>query len=273
MIELGIVDTKNIIKTLSENYNLDFSDYALTSIKRRIERIMDLYNFKYPDILVHKLLENKEFIDSFIYEVSIPSTEMFRDPSLWRQLRDEIIPCLIKESRNSLKIWLPNSVSGDELYSLTILLSEMNLLDDVQIIVSAISDRSIEIMQSGVFNSQKLDISGDNYIRANGTRELANYYQIDNNTIIRNKNLLKNVKFLKQNLFCEPFPQGIKLILFRNKMIYYNQQLQWRIVKNIFTALNPGGIFIIGTKETLSNLYGSTEFTLISNNESIYKRK
>jgi chemotaxis protein methyltransferase CheR len=273
MIELGIVDTKNIIKTLSENYNLDFSDYALTSIKRRIERIMDLYNFKYPDILVHKLIENRDFIDSFIYEISVPSTEMFRDPSLWRQLRDDIIPNLKKESRSGFKIWLPNSVSGDELFSLAILLSEMNLLEEIQILVSSVSDKGIDIMKSGVFNPQKLDISSDNYIRANGSGELSNYYQIENNIITRNRNLLKNVSFFKQNLYGEPVAQGVKLVLFRNKMIYYNQQLQWRIIKNIYSALNPGGMLIIGTKETLSNLYGSIEFTLISNNESIYKRK
>lgn len=273
MIELGIVETKNIIKTLSENYNLDFSDYSLTSLKRRFERIMEIYNFKYPDVLANKLIQNPEFIDIFIHEISVPSTEMFRDPSLWRQLRDEIIPNLYREYNNNFKIWLPNSVSGDELFSLAILLSEINLLDKIQIIVSSISNKSINLIKSGIFNNAKIDISSDNYIRANGTKELAAYYQIQNNVITRNTELIKNVQFFKQNLVCEPLPQGIKLVFYRNKMIYFNQAFQWRVVKNIYNALSPGGMFIIGTKETLNNIYGSTEFDLISNNESIYKRK
>src|SRR5512145_1850023 len=146
MAEIGIVETKNIIKIINDKYNIDFADYALTSFKRRIERIMDSYNFKYPEFLLNKLQDDPGFFDLFIHEISVPSSEMFRDPSLWRILREETIPGLLNEITQTLKIWLPNSVSGDELFSLCILLKEMGLLEKVQITVSAISDKSLELI-------------------------------------------------------------------------------------------------------------------------------
>lgn len=273
MAEIGIVETKNIIATISDKYNIDFSDYALTSFKRRIERVMDNYNFKYHDLLINKLIDSSDFLDVFIYETAVPSSEMFRDPSLWRLLREEILPHLAGESSQPVKIWLPNSVSGDELYTLAIVLHEINLSHKFQIYVSALSDKSIEVIKSGVINQSKLEISTDNYIRANGSSVFSDYFCDDKGMISRKTDLIKNVTFLKQDISLDNYPQAIKLVLYRNKMIYFNQVLQWKVVKNITQAMVTNGQFIIGTKETLGNIYGSTDFNLISDTESIYRKK
>ena len=97
MPEIGIVDTRNIINVIAEKYNYDFSDYTLISFKRRIDSILEQFNLKYPNLLINKLLNNKVFFDQFLDLLAVPSTEMFRDPSVWRILRDEIIPDLISE--------------------------------------------------------------------------------------------------------------------------------------------------------------------------------
>src|SRR6266542_4015858 len=138
MIELGIVETRNIINLIAEKYNYDFSDFALTSFKRRIERFIELNNLKHPDILINRLHDNKVFAESFIEQLSVASSEMFRDPSLWRVIREETITSIYREAGTGFKIWLPCSVSGDELFSLAIVLHEMDMLDKVQIIVSCI---------------------------------------------------------------------------------------------------------------------------------------
>lgn len=273
MIEIGIVETKNVIKVLTENFNIDFSDYALTSFKRRLERVIELFNLKYPDILINKLNDDPSFIDLLIHELTVPSTEMFRDPSLWRLLREEIIPSVYRENGNSFKIWIPYSVSGDELFSLAILLNESDLLDKVQIVVSSLSNTSIDFIKSGNIPSPKIEISSDNYIRANGKYQLANYIEIRNNQYYRDTSLLKNTTFIKQNVAGEPLPQGIKLVLLRNKMIYFNQVLQWKVLKNIYQSMQNNSLLVIGIKETLSSLYGFNDFLLINENESIYKRK
>ena len=272
MPEIGIVDTRNIINVIAEKYNYDFSDYALISFKRRIDSILEQFNLKYPDLLVNKLLSNKVFFDQFLDLLAVPSTEMFRDPSVWRILRDEIIPDLISEGAG-FKIWLPNSVSGDELFSLAILLSEMGLLKKVQIIVSSLSNKSIETIKSGFFSNGKIDISTDNYIRANGEFELSKYVVSMECNLFRDVSLIENVNFFKQNAFLEPVPQGIKLIMFRNKMIYFNQTLQGRIFKTLYNAISPNGNLVIGTKESVNNYYGNNEFIQINKTESIYKPK
>ena len=273
MIEIGIVETRNIINLITEKYNYDFSDFALTTFKRRIERFIELNNLKHPDILINRLQDNKEFADSFFDLLSVPSSEMFRDPSLWRVLREEIILSIYRETGTGFKIWLPCSVSGDELFSLTILLSEMGMLDKVQILVSCISDKSIETIKSGIFQEHKLEISTDNYIRSNGKLDLSNYYSISNGQITRDKSLIKNVIFSKQNTFLEPAPTGVKLVLFRNKLIYFNQTLETKVLKTIYNSISVGGFLVIGTKESLHYLYGNNEFSLINNLESIYKRR
>ena len=273
MIEIGIVETRNIISLIAEKYNYDFSDFALTSFKRRIERIIELNNLKHPDILITRLLENKEFAETFIHQISVPSSEMFRDPSLWRVLRDDIITSIYRETGSGFKIWLPNSVSGDELFSLTILLAEMGMLEKVQILVSCLSDISIETIQSGIFPEQKLEISSDNYIRSNGSLDFTKYYTSSNGQFVRDISLIKGVTFFKQNTLLEPAPQGVKLVLFRNKMIYFNQTLQTKVLKTIYNSVSIGGFLVIGTKESLHYLYGNNEFSLINNFESIYKRR
>jgi chemotaxis protein methyltransferase CheR len=270
MIEIGIVETRNIINLIIEKYNYDFSDFALTSFKRRIERYIEQKNLKHPDILINRLMTNNNLIDDFIDEIMVPSSEMFRDPSLWRVLRDETIDSIYREAGTGFKIWLPCSVSGDELFSLTIMLSEMGMLNKVQIFVSCLSDKSIETIKSGKFPENKLEISVDNYVRSNGKFDLYKYYD---NQLVRDLSLIKDVTFFKQNTFMEPAPQGVKLVLFRNKMIYFNQTLQTRVLKTIYNSVTVGGFLVVGTKESLNYLYGNNEFSLINTMESIYKRR
>jgi chemotaxis protein methyltransferase CheR len=270
MQEIGIVDTRNIINTITEKYNYDFSDYALISFKRRLEKIIEHFNLKYPDLLITRLAENNNFFEDFLALLAVPSTEMFRDPSLWRIMRDELIPSIYQDSAN-FKIWLPNSVSGDELFSLAILLHEMGILNKVQILVSCLSNRSIETIKSGIFSNNKLEISSDNYIRANGKFELSKYISLKDGILKRDISLIQNVVFFKQNVFLEPVPQSIKLILFRNKMIYFNQTLQGRIYKTLYNVMSSNGYLVAGTKESLSSHYGNNEFIKINKTESIFK--
>lgn len=270
MIDIGIVETRNIINLITEKSNCDFSDYALTSFKRRLENFIEQKNLKHPDILINRLLNSKEIIEDLIHDLSVPSTEMFRDPSLWRVLRDETIESIYREAGSGFKIWLPNSVSGDDLFSLVIMLSEIGMLDKVQILVSCLSDKSLDLIKTGKLAESKVEISSDNYIRANGKSGLHHYL---NNQTIRDLSLIKNVTFFKQNTFLEPAPQGVKLVLFRNKMIYFNQTLQSKVLKTIYNAISVGGFLVIGTKETLSYLYGNNEFSLINSMENIYKRR
>jgi len=133
--EIGIVEYRNILKVIKETYNYDFSDYALISFKRRIERVLQLHNLKHADVFIEKLREDPVFFQHILQEISVESTEMFRDPSFWRYMRDELFPVLIKDNFKT-KIWFPSCVSGDELYTLAVILHEQGWSDKFEIVDS-----------------------------------------------------------------------------------------------------------------------------------------
>ena len=147
--EIGIVDTRNILKSISERHDLDFKNHALTFFKRRLEHILDTYRLRGPDVLVDKIKNDPEFFEFFLKEVCIETTELFRDPSLWRYLKDKFLPGLLRGA-NRFKIWFPEVSSGEELYSLAILLNEMGHLDKVRFVVGSISQLRLDELQKGL---------------------------------------------------------------------------------------------------------------------------
>src|SRR4030066_2027930 len=117
MAELGIVDIREINRVIKSLFDYDFSNHALTSYKQRLERLMKIYLIGSAEGLMRKLQDDPGFFDIFLHEISVPSTEMFRDPSLWRWLREDLLPSSIEKSIGKFKIWLPNCVSGSEPFS------------------------------------------------------------------------------------------------------------------------------------------------------------
>lgn len=271
--EIGIVETRNVIKTILDTYGYDFRDYALTSFKRRLEQIIMNNGFKDADGLISRLTSNKDYIELFLHEITPETTEMFRDPSLWRTIRDEIIPDLMKGGSTRPKLWVAAFDSGEELYSLAIILKEAGLLADVQLYASAISEKAIEKIKSGRIDSKELEVNDANYSRLIGKHNFSDYYKNDNGQTILDASLIQGVNFIKLNTVYDNVPGGIKLILFRNQMIYYNQILQDKVLLQISNSVVPGGYVAIGVKETLENTNTSSKFTVFNDIDKIYKKK
>lgn len=270
--ELGIVDTRNIIKTLQDVYDYDFKNYALTFFKRRVEKIIINNNLKDADGFIRKIETDKEFFELFLQEICVENTEMFRDPSLWRVLKEELFPQIIPGNVN-FKIWFPEVSSGEELFSTAIILKKLNLLKDVQLIASSISELNIERTSKGLFDPKKNEVNDANFIRIYNEGELAGFYTQEGDKTYWDTSLIENTKFIKQNIIFDDYPKGVKLVLFRNQMIYYNQILQERFTKIIYNSLVPGGHFIIGNNEKIDYWNSDKDFTLINNDEGIYKKK
>ena len=273
MTDLGIVDLREIIRAIKSVYDYDFSNYALTSFKQRLERLMFRNSIPSPDILIKKLQEEPAFFDTFLYEISVPSTELFRDPSLWRWLREEYFQAAIEKNIGKFKIWLPGCVSGSELYSLSILLSETGLLDKVHIIASAISDKSIEKIKEGSHDTKKLEVSAENYKRFNGNKNFSTYYKDDRNCVFRDASLIGNVEFRKLNINFDNAPQNNKLILFRNNLIYFNPTLQERVLLLLHESLSGSGHLVLGIREKISRNIAIKDFEVINENESVYRKR
>ena len=270
--EIGIVETRNVIKTILDTYGYDFRDYALTSFKRRLEQIIMNNGFKDADGLISRLTSNKEYFESFLYEITPETTEMFRDPSLWRTIRDEIIPDLMKGTTKP-KLWVAAFDSGEELYSLAIILKELGLFPDVQLYASVISEKVVDKIKTGRIDSKELEVNDANYLRFLGKRSFSDYYKVDNGQTILDTSLIHGVNFIKLNTVYDNAPGGIKLILFRNQMIYYNQILQDKVLNQLTNSVVPGGYLAIGVKETLENTNTSNKFTVLNELDKIYKKK
>ena len=273
MTELGIVDIREIIRAIKSFYNYDFSNFALTSFKQRLERLIIRNNLSNADSLIKKLRDEPDFFDIFLHEISVSSTEMFRDPSLWRWLREDLLPSSVEKSIGKFKIWLPNCVSGGELFSLMILLSEINLIDKVSIIATTLSNKSIEITKEGQYDLKKIEVSTENYIRANGSATFMDYYRLDRYYAFRDTSLIKDVEFIKLNINFDNAPTNVKFILFRNSLIYYNPTMQDRILSVLNNCLSASGNLIIGIKEKITGISSNKDFEIVNEAEGVYKKR
>lgn len=268
--EIGIVDYRNILKAIKDKYDYDFSDYALTSFKRRVERVMQLFSAKSPEQFIERIVSDPTFFNMVIHEILVESTEMFRDPSFWRFLRDTLLPAIIKENYKS-KIWLPSCISGDELFTLLIILKEEGWYDKAEVIATCFNDNILNRIKKGELRHSKIEVSNDNYSRYQGKKALTDYYALKGEHAIRDTSLIKNVNFIKQNINFDKSPQDVRLIIYRNQLIYMNQTLHDKVLKVFYDSLMIGGHLSIGAKEQVG-IISSKYFRIINEEESIYKK-
>jgi chemotaxis protein methyltransferase CheR len=273
MTELGIVDIREINKVVKSLYDYDFSNHALTSYKQRLERIMKLFLIGSVEGFIRKIQDDKGFFDFFLHELSVPSTEIFRDPSLWRWLREDFFPNHIDKTPGKLKIWIPVCVSGAELFSLAVLLSESGYNDKVQIIATSFSEKSLSIIKDGQYDLKKVEVSQENYKRFNGSKDLSAYYKIERDNIIRNSALISNIEFRKVNLNFDNAPSNVKLVLFRNNLIYCNPNRQDFVLQVLYRALSVSGHLVLGIREKITGMIATRDFEIVNESESVYRKK
>jgi len=269
--DIGMTDCLNIIRQIKELYGLDLEEYALTSLRRRIERSIELHNLRRPELLLARLREDQSFFDTFLSDIAVESTEFFRDPGMWIILRNRIIPGLCK-SDSVLRILLPSCVSGDELYSLLILLKESNCLERVEITANCPSERNKQLIQGGIVNVTKLESSLTNYNHFEGTGKLHDYFIKKENHWEKNPALMKKVKVLVSGPLQESIPYGQNIILFRNQMIYFSQKLQDEVISALYKTLIPHGFLIIGHRERFEEKRTEKLFRKVDPGESIYQK-
>ena len=270
-VEIGIVDTRNVINSIKEQYNIDFKNYALTFFKHRIEKMIYNHNLRDADQLIAQLKKSQDFFETFIQEITVDTTELFRDPSLWRIFRDEFILDQIKKI-GKYKIWIAGLQSGEELYSMAIILEEANLWDKIELYASYESEKNYEIVKKGQFNLKKVELNEANYKRINSYGDLKSYYQLEENHGVWDTSLLKNVNFTKQSITFDYAPKQCHLIWFRNQMIYFNHILQEQVLNLLHENLISGGHLIIGDKESLEHSTLNKNYKLIIDTEKIYKK-
>ncbi|RLD64425.1 MAG: hypothetical protein DRJ01_00740 [Bacteroidetes bacterium] len=269
---IGIVDTRKVIKAINETYNYDFNDYALTSFKHRLIQFINNNNYNNIENFIQDILKNEINFEDFIDKILIDTTEMFRTPSFWRELRDKYLPKLA--SNRDLKIWIPHVTSGDDLFTLEIILFELGLSNNVHITVTGMSEKKLELIKKGgEYSLKKMEVGEANYKRYAGKFQLSNYYAVKNNYAYLDTSLIKNVSFKKGIITQDKSTSGFKLIIFQNHMIYFNQSLQDKVAITLIDNLVPAGILALGSGETLEYSSAMNKLQVIDKLEKIYKKK
>ena len=270
MLDIDINDLKRISELIYQKHHYDFRNYAMSSFKRRVLRIMELKKLS-VESLIKKLTDNPAFINEFLDELTVNVTEMFRDPSFWRIMREEIIPAIMLNQKQ-FKIWHAGCSSGEEVLSMSIMLKEMGILQDVTMIATDLDVNILERAKSGVYPIKNMELNEKNYIRFQGTGSFKDYYREENGMAVFPKELLNNVSFRRHDLVLGDVFNKFDLVLCRNVMIYFNQVLQNEVLKKFHESLFKYGYLAIGSKESLIWCDYANRFIVVNNEEKIYKK-
>jgi len=271
MKDIEIADIKRIAEVVKSEYNYDFTNYAMSSFKRRIQRIMDIHKFSTIDSLVKRICEDKVFFEDFIVEITVNVTEMFRDPSFWRILRDDIIPAIML-NHDKIRIWHAGCSSGEEVFSMAIMLKEMGLLQKASIIATDLDKEILKKAKSGKYTLKNMELNEKNYIRFQGETTVKDYYKEQNGYAVLDPNLVMNVSFREHDLVKGDVFNKFDLVLCRNVMIYFNQTLQNEVLKKFHESLFKYGYLVIGSKESLIWCDIASKFIVVNNEEKVYKK-
>lgn len=271
MVEIGISDVRRINAIIREKYGLDFSNYAIGSFIRRISRIVETRNLSGVDEILVKMeggiISKKEFLDLFTVNV----TEMFRDPSFWRSLKPRLNELAVKDS---LKIWHAGVSSGEEAYSTVICLAETGLLENTSIVGSDIDETILEKARSGIISNRQMEINSSNYkkFRENESADLTAYFEKRANEWKLSENLLSKIEFKSSDLTGAIEKEKFDVVLCRNVMIYFNQNLQRDVMKKLHASLRLSGLLGVGSKENISWTEEDSKFTCLNFEDKIYKK-
>ena len=270
-VEVEIADLRKITEVVKNRYGYDFSDYAKSSFRRRIQRIIEVFQFSSAKEIITKLENDSSFIDTFLAEVTVNVTEMFRDPSFWREARDQIIPNLFL-NHDTVNIWHAGCSSGEEVMSMCIMLKEMDILQKAKIIATDIDKPILEKAKKGRVPLKNMALNEKNYIRFQGQKTLSHYYEEKDGTAIIDPTLFSGVSFRNFDLVKGEVFNKFDLILCRNVMIYFNQNLQNRVLKKLHESLFKYSYLAIGSKESLIWCEIANKFIIVNNEEKVYKK-
>lgn len=258
-----------VLKDLRELYYYDFTYYSRESFKRRINRLFKLEKFQSFDEFRNKLRSDKHYIDHFIDRITVNVTEMFRDHNFFRVLRNQVIPELA--NRPIIRVWHAGCSTGEEVYSVAILLHEAGLLEKSEICATDINPHVLTKARTGTFPVSLMQLYKKNYALAGGEKEFDSYFVTTPQGEKFNSNFSSRMTFNSHSLASDGFINRFDLILCRNVLIYFDKELQDRAFQLFDISLGPNSFLALGEKETIKFSGVSPKFKEIGP-EKIWKK-
>jgi len=248
MLDIDIADLKRISELIHQKYNYDFRNYAMSSFKRRVLRIMELKKLS-VDALLKKLSENPPFINEFLDELTVNVTEMFRDPMVFKAIREQILPVLA--THPFIRIWHAGCSTGEEVYSKAIMLGEANLLHKSLLYATDLNPAVIENINRGIFPLSQMKQYSENYIARGGKKDFSDYYTAKYEWAKFHDRLKEKMVVATHNLVSDRSFNEFQLIICRNVLMYFNQNLQDKVTTLFYDSLCSLGMLGLGDKESL----------------------
>ncbi|MDP1851552.1 MAG: protein-glutamate O-methyltransferase CheR [Candidatus Planktophila sp.] len=269
-IEIENIEVLLLTEAIYQRWGYDFRDYAPTSLKRRIRRIVELEKFSSISALQEEILRDSACMQRFLDEVSVNVTSMFRDPGFYRAFRATVVP-LLKE-QPSLRIWHAGCATGEEVYSMAILLQEEGLLDRTRIYATDLDQAVLEKAKEGIYRLGLMKEYTENYQAGGGKAAFSEYYQAGHGHAVMRKDLSKKIVWARHNLVTDASFNEFHLILCRNVLIYFNTRLQQRAHRLFYKSLTKGGVLVLGRAETMQLTPHESHYRTLNRREKIFQR-
>ncbi|MFV7235710.1 CheR family methyltransferase [Flavobacterium sp. ZB4R12] len=260
-----------LLEAIYRKYGYDFREYSQAHIRRRIMNRMAISGFEDVSQMQSKVLNDEPFASELLQDLSITVTEMFRDPAFYRSLREKVIPIL--KTYPFIKIWHAGCATGEEAYSMAILLQEEGLYDRTTIYATDFNQMALNRAKEGIFSNKMIKEYTLNYQLSGGKESFSSYYTSNYDNVIMNQSLKKNIVWANHNLVTDSVFAEVHLILCRNVLIYFDKNLQNKVQTLFYNSLINGGVLCLGSKESLRFTDLHEEYIELDTKQRIFKKK
>jgi len=251
-------------------YGYDFTNYARASMKRRVNRLMVIDRFPCFAELLCRMRSDAAYLPRLVEALTVNVTEMFRDPSVFRSIRENVLPMLATQP--FIRIWHAGCATGEEVYSMAILLDEANLLNKSLLYATDLNPSAISKIRKGVFPISQMKQYSENYILSGGKRDFSQYYTAKYDWAKFDDRLKQKMIIATHNLVSDHSFNAFSLIICRNVLIYFDKHLQDRVLTLFDESLEKLGFLVLGTKEHIRFSVVAGKFRQAANKEKIWQK-
>lgn len=263
-------ELKQLLDTIYARYQHDFRHYAIASLRRRVALAMERLGCESVAQLEHRLIQEPELFARMLQYLTIQVSEMFRDPAYFKTLRTQVLPVL--GTYPTIRIWIAGCSTGEEVWSLLIVLAEEALLDRALIYATDINTEALRAAEAGVYARDRVALFSANYLAAGGTGSLADYYHAAYEGVVFDRALRRQVLFADHSLATDTVFSEIQLVSCRNVLIYFDRPLQERAIGLFRDALVRRGFLGLGAKESLRLTSHACAFTEMPGGQRLYQK-
>ncbi len=267
--ESSIKSLKRLLNVMQKYQGVQLENYSIPHLVLLLEDFMDEHRIQSVEELIDKVSLSGYWYEKLLSFILVDDTELFRDPTFWKLLGDT----LAQTYSGEISVWFPDLVSGEELYSFIITCIEIGIYDRVSIEASSVCRNKLETVRNGFINAKNTNLNVDNYKRFNGLGDIEKYFVFGVNKIYLKSELLKKVKLRSANFFEYNQDRKHDLVIFRNKMLYFNTTWKNEALGKLHKALKPSGFLVIGINEDFSESMFKFRFSTYNLAERIYRKR